>query len=41
VLANCERRDVSAEAFRVADLVLADQLNPAALHADETFDGVA
>ena len=41
VLANGERRDVSAEAFRVADLVLADQLDPAALHADDTFDGVA
>ena len=41
VLANGERRDVSAEAFEVADRLLADDLDPAARHADETFDGVA
>jgi CubicO group peptidase (beta-lactamase class C family) len=40
VLANGERRDVSAEAFDIADELLADQLDPAAPHADETFDGV-
>jgi CubicO group peptidase (beta-lactamase class C family) len=41
VLANGERRDVSAEAFDLADRLLADHLDPAAPHADETFDGVA
>ncbi len=41
VLANGERRDVSAEAFRIADRLLADELDPSAPHADETFDGVA
>ena len=41
VLANGERRDVSAEAFELADRLLADDLDPAARHADETFDGVA
>lgn len=41
VLANGERRDVSAEAFALADRVLAGELDPEAPHADETFDGVA
>jgi CubicO group peptidase (beta-lactamase class C family) len=41
VLANGETRDVSAVAFALADEVLADALDPAAPHADETFDGVA
>jgi CubicO group peptidase (beta-lactamase class C family) len=41
VLANGERRDVSAEAFELADRLLADDLDPAARHADDTFDGVA
>jgi CubicO group peptidase (beta-lactamase class C family) len=41
ILANGEARDVSADAFEMADGVLADAIDPAALHADETFDGVA
>jgi CubicO group peptidase (beta-lactamase class C family) len=41
VLANGERRDVSEEAFGLADRLLADELDPAARHADETFDGVS
>jgi CubicO group peptidase (beta-lactamase class C family) len=41
VLANGDRRDVSAEAFELADSLLADHLDPMAPHADETFDGVA
>jgi CubicO group peptidase (beta-lactamase class C family) len=40
VLANGERRDVSAEAFSIADDLLAEHLDRAAPHADETFDGV-
>ena len=41
ILANGETRDVSADAFEMADGVLADAIDPAAPHADETFDGVA
>lgn len=41
VLANGEQRDVSGEAFALADRLLATELDPAAPHADETFDGVA
>jgi CubicO group peptidase (beta-lactamase class C family) len=41
VLANGERRDVSADAFALADELLAADLDPSAPHADETFDGVA
>jgi CubicO group peptidase (beta-lactamase class C family) len=41
ILANGEARDVSADAFEMADGVLADAIDPAAPHADETFDGVA
>jgi CubicO group peptidase (beta-lactamase class C family) len=40
ILANGERRDVSGEAFAIADDLLADHLDPTAPHADETFDGV-
>jgi CubicO group peptidase (beta-lactamase class C family) len=40
VLANGERRDVSGDAFALADELLADRLDPNAPHADETFDGV-
>jgi CubicO group peptidase (beta-lactamase class C family) len=40
ILANGERRDVSAEAFEIADGLLADHLDPGAPHADDTFDGV-
>jgi CubicO group peptidase (beta-lactamase class C family) len=40
VLANGEQRDVSGEAFALADELLADHLDPAAPHADETFDGI-
>jgi CubicO group peptidase (beta-lactamase class C family) len=40
VLANGEQRDVSGEAFALADRLLATELDPAAPHADETFDGV-
>jgi hypothetical protein len=31
---------VSADAFALADDVLGDALDPAAPHADQTFDGV-
>jgi hypothetical protein len=41
ILANGETRDVSADAFEMADAVLADAIDPAAPHADDTFDGVA
>jgi CubicO group peptidase (beta-lactamase class C family) len=41
VLANGEQRDVSAEAFALADTMLADDLDAEAPHADETFDGVS
>lgn len=41
VLANREDLDVSALAFDTADEVLAGTLDPAAPHADHTFDGVA
>ena len=41
ILANGERRDVSGDAFALADDLLADHLDPTAPHADETFDGVA
>jgi CubicO group peptidase (beta-lactamase class C family) len=41
ILANGETRDVSADAFALADEVLHDAIDPAAPHADETFDGVA
>jgi CubicO group peptidase (beta-lactamase class C family) len=41
ILANGETRDVSADAFELADDVLRDAIDPAAPHADETFDGVA
>jgi CubicO group peptidase (beta-lactamase class C family) len=37
VLANAEDLDVSALAFEIADRVLADELDPAAAHADQTF----
>ena len=40
ILANGETGDVSADAFELADRVLADAIDPAAPHADETFDGV-
>jgi CubicO group peptidase (beta-lactamase class C family) len=40
VLANREDVDVSALAFDIADDVLATELDLAAPHADETFDGV-
>jgi CubicO group peptidase (beta-lactamase class C family) len=40
VLANRDDLDVSSAAFRLADDVLADHLDPAAPHADHTFDGV-
>lgn len=40
ILANGETRDISADAFTLADLVLADAIDLAAPHADETFDGV-
>jgi CubicO group peptidase (beta-lactamase class C family) len=40
VLANGERWDVSGAAFELADRLLADDLDPNAPHADETFDGV-
>jgi len=39
VLANREDLDVSAMAFRLADEVLEDRMDPAAPHADDTFDG--
>jgi len=41
ILANGETGDVSADAFALADEVLGDAMDPAAPHADETFDGVA
>ncbi len=41
ILANGETGDVSADAFALADEVLAHAMDHAALHADETFDGVA
>lgn len=41
VLANGERRDVSAEAFALADRLLEGDMDPTAPHADQTFDGVA
>jgi CubicO group peptidase (beta-lactamase class C family) len=41
ILANGETRDISAEAFALADELLADDLDPSAPHADQTFDGVA
>jgi CubicO group peptidase (beta-lactamase class C family) len=41
ILANGETGDVSADAFALADDVLGDALDPAAPHADQTFDGVA
>ena len=41
ILANGETGDVSADAFELADRVLANAIDPAAPHADETFDGVA
>jgi CubicO group peptidase (beta-lactamase class C family) len=41
ILANGETRDISADAFATADELLADDLDPSAPHADETFDGVA
>ncbi len=37
VLANHERSDVSGAAFAMADRVLAEHLDPAAPHADDTF----
>jgi CubicO group peptidase (beta-lactamase class C family) len=40
VLANRDDLDVSARAFGLADDRLADRLDPAAAHADHTFDGV-
>jgi CubicO group peptidase (beta-lactamase class C family) len=40
VLANGEAFDVSRRAFERADEALADRLDPAAAHADDTFDGV-
>jgi CubicO group peptidase (beta-lactamase class C family) len=40
VLANGEEFDVSAKAFELADEALADRLDSAAPHADDTFDGV-
>jgi CubicO group peptidase (beta-lactamase class C family) len=40
ILANGETGDVSADAFAHADRVLAGAIDPAAPHADETFDGV-
>ncbi|MGH2540268.1 MAG: serine hydrolase domain-containing protein [Actinomycetota bacterium] len=40
VLANREDLGVSARAFRLADEVLADRLDPDAPHADDSFDGV-
>jgi CubicO group peptidase (beta-lactamase class C family) len=40
VLANRDDLDVSSSAFRLADEVLGDRLDPGALHADHTFDGV-
>ena len=40
VLANRDDLDVSSSAFRLADEVLGDRLDPAAPHADHTFDGV-
>jgi len=40
VLANREDLDVSARAFRLADEMLGGHLDPAAPHADHTFDGV-
>ena len=40
ILANGETGDVSGDAFELADRVLADAIDPAAPHADETFDGV-
>jgi len=39
-LANREDLDVSSAAFRFSDEVLGDRLDPAAPHADHTFDGV-
>ncbi|MDH4111483.1 MAG: beta-lactamase family protein [Actinomycetota bacterium] len=39
VLANREDLDVSSMAFRLADDLLADRLDPSAPHADDTFDG--
>lgn len=41
ILANGETGDVSADAFALADELLADALDHGAPHADETFDGVA
>lgn len=41
VLANREDLDVSAMALQMADQILAEDLDPTAPHADETFDGVA
>lgn len=41
VLANTERLDPSAMAFRMADDLLGDRLDHAAPHADDTFDGVS
>jgi CubicO group peptidase (beta-lactamase class C family) len=40
ILANGETGDVSADAFALADRVLADAIDLAAPHADQTFDGV-
>jgi CubicO group peptidase (beta-lactamase class C family) len=40
VLANTERVDPSSMAFEMADDVLADRLDRAAPHANDTFDGV-
>ncbi|MGZ5343692.1 MAG: serine hydrolase domain-containing protein [Actinomycetota bacterium] len=40
VLANRDDLDVSSRAFRLADDVLGGRLDPAAPHADHTFDGV-
>ena len=40
VLANREDLDVSAMAFRLADEALADRMDHAAPHADDTFDGI-
>ena len=41
VLANREDLDVSARAFRLADEALGDRMDPAAPHADDTFDGAS
>ena len=40
IVANGETGDVSGDAFELADRVLADAIDPAAPHADETFDGM-